>query len=66
MVASGASALRTSVILKRSVAVTKNKARDLGIPFRSEADLRKERQHIFQNSSDSPRIRAGFPKAEDA
>jgi hypothetical protein len=65
LVASGASALRASVALKRSLPVTKLKARDLGIPFRSEAELKKERQQIFQNSSDAPRDRARFPASED-
>jgi hypothetical protein len=65
LVASGASALRASVALKRSLPVTKLKARDLGIPFRSEAELKKERQQIFQNSSDAPRDRARFPAGED-
>jgi hypothetical protein len=53
LVASGASAARASVALKRSIAVTKNKARDLGVPFRPDAELRKERQKIFQNSTNS-------------
>jgi hypothetical protein len=53
LVASGASAARASVALKRSIAITKNKARDLGIPFRRDAELRKERKKIFQNSTDS-------------
>ena len=34
LVASGASAVRASVALKRGLAVTKNKAREVGIPFR--------------------------------
>jgi len=33
MVASGASALRASIALKRSLAVTKRKAHQLGCPF---------------------------------
>jgi hypothetical protein len=48
-VASGASALRASVALKRSLVVTKVKARDLGVPFRPEAELRQERRQIFQD-----------------
>ena len=34
LVASGASAVRASVALKRGLAVTENKAREVGIPFR--------------------------------
>jgi hypothetical protein len=52
-VASGASAARTSVALRRSIAVTRNKARELGVPFRPDAELRKERKKIFQNSTNS-------------
>jgi len=53
LVASGASVARASIALKRSIAVTKNKARDLGVPFRPDAELRKERKKIFQNSTNS-------------
>ena len=44
--------MRASVALKRGLAVTKNKARDLGIPFRSEAEMKKDRKRMFQNSTD--------------
>ena len=53
LVASGASAGRASIALKRSIAVTKNKARVLGVPYRPDAELRKERKKIFQNSTNS-------------
>lgn len=56
LVASGVSALRASVALKRSLGVTKNKARELGIPFQTEAELRTKRRAIFQNSTDSLRV----------
>jgi hypothetical protein len=65
LVASGASALRASVALKRSLSVTKLKARDLGVPFQSEAELRAKRRQIFQNSIDGPRISARLPINED-
>ena len=52
LVGSGASAVRASVALKRGLAVTKNKARDLCIPFRSEAEMKKDRKRMFQNSTD--------------
>jgi hypothetical protein len=52
LVTSGASALRASVVLKRALAVTKNKARDIGTPFSPEAELRAKRRQIFQNSED--------------
>jgi GcrA cell cycle regulator len=52
LVASGASALRASVALKRSLAVTKNKARELGTPFQLEVDLRAKRRMIFQDFTD--------------
>jgi len=54
MVASGASALRASIALKRSLAMTKRKANELGFPFRTDAELRKERHRIFEDSV-SPR-----------
>jgi hypothetical protein len=65
LVASGASALRASVALKRSLSVTKLKARDLGVPFQSEAELRAKRRQIFQNSTDRPRISEHLPINED-
>ena len=65
LIASGASALRASVALKRSLSVTKLKARELGVPFPSEAELRAKRRRIFQNSTDGPRIRACSPIHED-
>jgi hypothetical protein len=65
LVASGASALRASVALKRSLSVTKLKARDLGVPFRSEAELRAKRRQIFQSSTDGPPSRARLPINEN-
>lgn len=65
LIASGASALRASVALKRSLSVTKLKARELGVPFPSEAELRAKRRRIFQNSTDGPRIRARLPIHKD-
>ena len=65
LIASGASAIRASVALKRSLSVTKLKARELGIPFPSEAELKAKRRRIFQNSTDGPRIRARLPIHED-
>jgi hypothetical protein len=65
LIASGASAIRASVALKRSLSVTKLKARELGVPFPSEAELRAKRRRIFQNSTDGPRIRARLPIHED-
>ena len=49
LVSSGASPLRASLALKRSVAVTKNKARELGVPFRTENEMKKERRQILEN-----------------
>ena len=57
LVASGASALRASVALKRSVVQIKRKAREIGVPFPSEAELRTKRRHIFQNSLSRPHAR---------
>jgi GcrA cell cycle regulator len=57
LVASGASAVRTSVALKRSVVQIKKKAREIGVPFPSEADLRTKRRHILQNSLSRPHAR---------
>jgi hypothetical protein len=65
LIASGASALRASVALKRSLSVTKLKARELGVPFPSEAELRAKRRRIFQNSTDEPRLRTRLPIHED-
>ena len=61
LVESGISALRVSVALKRSRAVVKLKARALGIPFPTEAELRAKRRQIFLNSADgSPHLSARF------
>jgi hypothetical protein len=49
MVASGASALRSSIALKRSLAMTRRKANELGYPFRTAAELRNERRRIFED-----------------
>jgi hypothetical protein len=54
MAASGASALRASVALRRSLAMTRRKANELGFPFRTNAELRMERRRIF-NQADGPR-----------
>jgi hypothetical protein len=43
MVAAGASAVRTAVALKRSLATTKRKAWELGTPFGAVVELLKER-----------------------
>jgi len=48
-VTSGASPLRASLALKRSVAVTKNKAREIGAPFRKESEAKKERYRNFES-----------------
>jgi hypothetical protein len=63
--ASGASALRASVALKRSLSVVKLKARELGVPFQSEAELRAKRRRIFQNSTDGARMSAPLSINED-
>jgi len=65
LIASGSSALRASVALKRSLSVVKLKARELGVPFPSEAELKAKRRRIFQNSTDGPRLRAPLPIHED-
>jgi hypothetical protein len=54
MVASGVSAVRASIALKRSLVVTKRKASQLGFPFRTDAELRKDRHRIFEDAA-SPR-----------
>ena len=51
MVASGASALRCSVALKRSLSMIKKKANDAGVPFPSEAELRAKLRRIFRTLS---------------
>jgi GcrA cell cycle regulator len=55
LIASGASAQRASVALRRSLSATKLKARDIGLPFPSERELRAKRRSILQNSVDAPR-----------
>ena len=65
LVVSGASALRASVVLKRSLSVSKQKARDLGAPFRPEAELKEQRRQIFRNSTERPRVSVLFPINED-
>jgi len=58
---SGTSALRVSVVLKRSVSMVKKKAQDIGVPFPSEAELRAKRRRIFLNTNNgSPRFSAQF------
>jgi hypothetical protein len=47
LVASGASALRASVVLKRSMMSVRNKARDLGTPFPSEIEERAKRRELL-------------------
>jgi hypothetical protein len=59
LAASGASALRASVALRRSLAMTRRKANELGFPFRTNAELRMERRHIF-NQADGPRLKLGY------
>jgi hypothetical protein len=65
LVASDASALRASVILNRSLKQIKTKARELGVPFQSEAELRIKRRQIFQNSVDGSRSRIPARIIED-
>ena len=61
LIESGASALRASAALKRSRAVVKQKARELGIPFPTDAQLRSKRRQIFLNSADGrPHLSARF------
>jgi GcrA cell cycle regulator len=55
MVVSGASALRASIALKRSLAMTKRKANELGFPFRTDAELKSERRRIFRDAVSSRR-----------
>jgi len=55
LIASGASAQRASVALRRSISLIKKKARDIGLPFASEYELRAKRRLIFQNSVDAAR-----------
>jgi hypothetical protein len=38
--------MRASLALKRSVQVTRNKARELEVPFRSQTEMKKERRRI--------------------
>jgi hypothetical protein len=54
MAASGVSAFRASIALKRSLAMTRRKANELGFPFRTNAELRKERRRISEDAA-SPR-----------
>jgi hypothetical protein len=65
VVASGASALRASAILKRSLKQIKKKAREFGVPFPSDADLRTKRRKIFQNSVDGARARVAVRASEE-
>jgi hypothetical protein len=52
LVGSGASAARASVVLQRSITVTKSRARYLHTPFRSEIELKKARKELYQISAD--------------
>jgi len=48
-VRSGASPLRAAAALKRSVQVTKNKARELGAPFKLERERRQKLRVILRD-----------------
>ena len=50
LVSSGASPLRASLTLKRSMAVTKKKARQLGVPFLTENEMKRKRRQILEKN----------------
>lgn len=47
MIEQGASALRISVAPNRPLTTVKQRARDMGVPFRTELDLKRERKKIL-------------------
>jgi hypothetical protein len=51
LVASGASPVRASLALKRPIVATKNKARNLGVPFPPDRERRKKVREISQRPS---------------
>lgn len=53
LVASGASAFRASAALKRSKPIIRLKARELGVPFPTEAALRAKRRGNVLTSTGS-------------
>jgi hypothetical protein len=55
----------TSVILEHSLKQIRKKARELGVPFQSEAELKTKRRQIFQNSIDGPRSRISARVSDD-
>jgi len=55
LVASGASALRASVALKRSLAKTKMQARHLGTPFPTDSEQKRKLAQVFKLSIDRAR-----------
>ena len=60
LVLSGVSAARVAVILKRQVRAVKKKARDIGVPFKFDRDLAKERRQVLNDhvaSSESKQLR---------
>jgi hypothetical protein len=48
LVASGASALRASAALKRRKSIVRIKARELGVPFPTDAEMRAKRRSTFE------------------
>lgn len=48
LVASGASPLRASAALKRSKSIVRLKARELGAPLQTEAEMRAKRRSAFE------------------
>ena len=53
MVSAGASAVRVSLALKRPIAAVKNRARDLGMPFRHDLELKRERGRLLGTTTRS-------------
>ncbi|QHO75984.1 hypothetical protein ACH79_28620 [Bradyrhizobium sp. CCBAU 051011] len=54
LVLSGASAVRASVALKRPLKVAKLRARKMGVPFRHDSELKKERQRKLMSGPQRP------------
>ena len=48
MMAAGASARRIAVALKRPSDTVKQRAKDLGLPFRNKYELAKEGRHLLE------------------
>ena len=61
MVASGVTAVRASVVLRRSLARNENSSSLPGSPFQTDAQRKRQREHVFEQSDDRVRLLGHAP-----